>query len=418
MPRAVRSGERWGDVALRLERGGGRRDGPTIRRELGPVRDLVAPGRRPASGSRREPTGGGLGIVTGVAGDRRFGLDARAGRSRIALIVIAVCWMNPIVAPDAAHSYRFLRETFDLQDLGRANHGSAPIDLWDPEVWGPGRQLSFALVDHSLWDLWGGFDEVQRVGREAMQAWSDIGTADIRWELVGGKVGGADPGPSVARILPDSRESTGTRIRYGANGLITECEIIMHVHNSVNPTDLLRGLFMHELGHCLGLHHPANFPRNAPGIPEPAAWRDVQIMSGSGGRLTWDDQVGASLLRPDEGWIKNTGVIWGNVLLESGDPAARAVIVATRIAADGEMIEALTRITDRGGVFVIGGLEPGRYTLRVQPMRRVAGDFRDLEVDLGIRATVRAAPVRVSAGARTGPITLTVRRGEPVIVPW
>jgi hypothetical protein len=141
--------------------------------------------------------------------------------------------------------------------------------------------------------------------------------------------------------------------------------------------------------------------------------------------LTLDDRIGASLLRPRRGWIEGTGTIWGNVLIEGGEPAVAVNVVATRLGANGALVESVARITDGRGEFVIQGLPPGDYALYVRPLIGFhSGSLLWVSLPVGsllpltsqhLRPAFRAAPVRVAASETAGPITMTMRPNENAV---
>ena len=93
--------------------------------------------------------------------------------------------------------------------------------------------------------------------------------------------------------------------------------------------------------------------------------------------------------------------------------------MANRLGRDGRVEASVGRFTDGSGAFVIGGLDPGDYVLHVGPIWTPIPLQRLLArgATLDVRRTIRAAPVGVEAGGRAGPLTLTVRRGEPWFIP-
>ena len=122
--------------------------------------------------------------------------------------------------------------------------------------------------------------------------------------------------------------------------------------------------------------------------------------------LTRDDMIGASLRRPRDGWLERTGSIIGRVTLPDGAGASRVSVVATLLEPDSRAHSVVVQ-TERSGHYEIRGLEPGGYQLLVRSMVNRAALFpgvlnpRRGVVELHLRQTLRAGPVRVRADAES-----------------
>ena len=127
------------------------------------------------------------------------------------------------------------------------------------------------------------------------------------------------------------------------------------------------------------------------------------------GRLTVDDRIGASLIRPRTGWIETTGGVRGVVLPDDDGEVRFLYVLATRLGTDGRPVESVGALTNKDGVFFLAGLAPAQYALTVRPFyiaSSVAAYFGG-GVTLDIRPSIRARPITVHAG---GPREITVLR--------
>ena len=293
---------------------------------------------------------------------------------------------------------------------------------WLDETWAPGETLSFVLIEDAEWTE--GFDDLAAVEAviedEAMDLWSGISTADIRWD-VGSTAAARTSGTSEIYIDHETSGRGGAFIFAGSGTdgrRIRSCDIYLPPYLVPRSKESVRDFFIHELGHCLGLHHAGVFwPRQIRReVAVPAAWSADPMMSYGflqGGVLTADDRIGASLLRPASGWKAGTGGIRGNVLVKDEGGAGFVHVVATKLDTNGEMVESVGSFTNAHGEFLIEGLTPGPYSLLARSITRpTAHPGRWSFAEGNVRDALQTAPVTVRAGQISGGVSITMRRGE------
>ena len=315
-----------------------------------------------------------------------------------------------------------------------------PTWNWDPEIWPPGETLGVILPDSPMWDVYfSDYDELRDfVSEQGLQPWAATRTADIRWEVVGPD---SDLPTHAITITPHHHTASyGGVATKGAIPFVTiyECEVGVlvateqeiesGVRDMAGRLKWLARVLRHELGHCLGLGHPAQYVGRAGESVWPFSggsslldeWSSVEtqwpanpeMSYGYTEGLTFDDRLGASFLRPRPGWIEQTGELIGRVEFEDGSPTKTVAVLAIRRRADGEMNETVALLTTSHGMFAIGGLPPGDYFLLARTDTSLVWSTyeRARLVFDQIVETLLLRPVRVEAGARAGPVRLVVRR--------
>ena len=299
--------------------------------------------------------------------------------------------------------------------------------MWDASVWGPGETLVWVVADDPGWTAsWtdssgagrqpplGGPDEVVPFVRTTLQAWSEIGTADVRWE-----VSGVDPNLDTAEprdgrptifVDPEADRGSYAGLWWGRNtaGLweIVDCDVPLapFAAAALHDDPWWTYVLTHEFGHCLGLGHPGAFPRINEGrrLDLRGAFGRDPLMSygvfrGDLVSLAPDDRIGASLLRPARDWRSSTGRIAG--VVTAGDSPASFVQVFAIPVLDGA--GAVGSFTNDEGAFVIGGLKPGRYVLWAGPLNVLYahGDLLRHQPILAVTEQTLLLPVTVNRGA-------------------
>jgi hypothetical protein len=222
--------------------------------------------------------------------------------------------------------------------------------------------------------------------------------------------------PEQERVI-----GAATFVLDAATGVIIESDVFFNTRfrwstatgGEPGATDL-ESVALHELGHLLGLGHSAigeteivpdgRRVTSTGAVMFPIAWPAGSIADRA---LQADDLAGIRDLYdalPDDAF----GAIQGQVQ-KDGRGVYGAHIVAFGLDG-GTMVGGYTLSAD--GRFVIAGVPPGPYVLRVEPL-----DDADLEsffgpanIDLDFGVTFAPRLVVVQAGGATTPVTIEVRR--------
>lgn len=314
---------------------------------------------------------------------------------------------------------------------------------WSPEVWGPGETLVWEIAPDPGWELYfGSAEAVLPYVERALNAWSGIPTADISWSVIlGEELEARGDGRNTISLKMDFDNAYGSL--QGERGPTAadasyewlECDIgmgdgIFAIPEHMAPDDIegylevRRGTFVyglvHELGHCVGLAHADILAINPQwgyqglGIAHP---RDPAMSYGRGleepEALAADDRVGASLLRPSGRWAAESGAVSGVVSVD-GEPVPYAHVWALPFG-PAPLRDRIGAFTNRDGVFLLEGLEPGDYAFWAHPI----GDhdansdlMREGAVFWDITDTVVGRLTRVRAGATTANVDISLRRGR------
>ena len=338
------------------------------------------------------------------------------------LVCVSVMALGP-----EAHGYRFFATNAE---------GALPMAAeavrWDESVWGPGEMLTWVVADDPGWtSSWtdesgairqpplGSPEEVVPFVREALRTWSDVSTADIRWEASGvdASLDSRERGDGRPTIFVDPEAERGSYAgiwmdRVAGQWELTDCDVPLAPFAAAAIAEDVwwTMVLIHEFGHCLGLHHAGAFPRMDEGrqLDLRGAFGIDPLMSygnylGDLVTLARDDRVGASLLRPAPAWAAATGEIAGVVTAADG-PAPFVQVFATRLS-DGVAAGAVGSFTNEEGAFVIDGLEPGQYLLWAGPLNVLYAHGLLLaqtpQPVLDVTEQALLLPVSVSRGAVT-----------------
>ena len=343
-------------------------------------------------------------------------LLARAAR----VVLAAALFLTVGAGPFRASAYRFSLGTPSegafLHDDGRETK-----PRWQAEIWAPGMTATVAVPDHPVWleiEGIGSMEEARALVDRALAAWNAVGTADIRWRVRHPvEEDEAELTVNIQQLSAGLAGVAGWATRLDPDGVFGaySCEVTLNEASFPRALHATYGTLVHELGHCLGLGHPARYPSayawhdENDRVPNPLWGFDGVMTWGRRRTISFDDKVGASLLRPGPGWLETTGAVYGSVIGEAGlGPVLRVNVLAARIAVDGSLAGPVQTPTNKYGHFVIEGLDPGPYVLMVYTMGKEA-QYHETNDDF--RETVLLSPVEVRAGERRGPVVLTVRPG-------
>ncbi len=231
-------------------------------------------------------------------------------------------------------------------------------------------------------DNWMTVEEVVAETRAAADTWGAVAQADLSLSYQGltnlrpfdffdrtNTIGFSTREHLRELGLSESTLAVTSWLNFVGTGHIGESDIL--VNPAFNWTDTperggwdYRSLLVHEIGHFLGLGHSNVGRDTGDGVILGSAvmWPySFGSMSSLGRTLTDDDVAGVSVLYP--GPMRETGVIRG-VVRRDGDGVAHAHVTAFEPQAD----HTVGGWADATGRFEIGGLVPGRYVIRVNPI--------------------------------------------------
>jgi len=264
------------------------------------------------------------------------------------------------------------------------------------------------------------------VGR-AFRAWQDVSSAKVSVEFASfteappldednTNILGFLAHPDMERTLAATNYVVDTR-----SGEILEADIFFNSSFpwSVSPGGEpgrydLQSIATHETGHFFGLGHSALGETEVdPGggrrlIAAGSVMFPIAFSAGDTTTRTLrpDDIAGISDIYPASSFRSATGSIQGTVT-KNGQGLFGAHVIAMNLRT-GAMVAGFS--LQSGGGFVIAGLAPGTYVVRVEPLDDgdVGSFFNDVTVDTDFRVTYCQQLVTVPAGAASPSISVNV----------
>jgi hypothetical protein len=262
----------------------------------------------------------------------------------------------------------------------------------------------------------------------AFSAWTTVPTATISAQFIAftGAEPGADDQTSVIgfRSRPDLNRVLGsTSFKLDENsGAVIESDIFLNsavdwsVAASGEPLRYdVESISVHEIGHLLGLGHSAlgetelqaggRSIRGKRAVMFPIAYPAGNIEDRT---LEADDVAGISDVYPTASFTSDTGAISGRVT-RSGAGIFGAHVTAFNLTS-GAIIGGFS--LNQSGEFVIGGLSPGLYVVRAEPLDDAEVSlFFDEEslVPINFRPAYFERLVAVPAGGTSGAIEIMLK---------
>ncbi|HYN07274.1 MAG TPA: matrixin family metalloprotease [Vicinamibacterales bacterium] len=271
--------------------------------------------------------------------------------------------------------------------------------------------------------------QLQQALERAFSVWTSVPTATISAQFVGftGAEPGADDQTSVIgfRLRPDLDRVLGsTSFKLDENsGAVIESDIFLN--SAVNWSVASGGeasrydvesISVHEIGHLLGLGHSAlgetellaggRSIRGKRAVMFPIAYPQGNIEDRT---LEADDVAGISDVYPTTSFTSDTGAISGRVTRSGAGGIFGAHVTAFNLSS-GTLTGGFS--LNQSGDFVIGGLVPGLYVVRAEPLDDAEVSlFFDEEtiVPINFRPAYFERLVAVPAGGTSGTIEIRVQ---------
>jgi hypothetical protein len=269
--------------------------------------------------------------------------------------------------------------------------------------------------------------QLEQAVTRAFANWDAIPTAELSVEFGGVTSAGPNLNDGISTIgfvdHPEQEQVLGATnfLIDNLTGRIVEADIFL---NSVFPWSAaasgepgrfdVESIALHEIGHLLGLGHSAlGETELRPGgrrvLGAEAAMFPIAFSSGSieGRTLREDDIAGISDTYPNAEYLASRGSISGTIT-KNGQGVVGAHVIAFHTRT-GKLVGGFTLSQD--GRFVIGGLEPGAYAIRVEPLDD--GDIESffdltLNVDINFRVKFHDRLVVVPAGGGASGVNVQV----------
>jgi hypothetical protein len=322
-----------------------------------------------------------------------------------AIVLVAVV---AVVSP--AWAYLHLSLTLGRGQVRNVTWARSPVRWFSANTAAPG--VSSAQFQQSV--------------SAAFATWEAVPTATVGFEF-GGFTGAApsdDDGLSVFGFenhsdLDRTLAATSFTIDF-FTGNIVESDVFFNTafewstSGAANGFDL-QSVATHEIGHFIGLGHSllGETEMQPGGSRRVLASASVMFPIALGRGVTVDralqpdDIAGVSIDYPAGDFSQDTGSIQGRVRL-GGRGVFGAHVVAFNLRT-GDLVGAFALNAE--GEFLIGGLSPGVYAVRVEPLDDASTDsfFDDPGIDVNFRVALHDRLVTVPAGGTAGSFDITVQ---------